>query len=645
MAEIFCPTCGKSNPSDLEKCQFCGSRLKPFASSNLDVTPIKPGENPVIRETSEFEKVELTTSDLVHPGVEPTKKNTAALESTLPSWLRSLRKAEDSTEGKSTGDTSPDQHLPLSSSPEVAAESTDDKPDWLPETGKEIPDDEKDVPDWLASLREEKPDSSAQESISLQDRALNTTGSLSAGVADAEWMSRLGGEPKSETPQAIPGGDTQGEPESLDWLDSIGTESAGSSVGDNPATEQDDALHDWLSNLPPSSELDQSVSGEKEKLPDWQEPTQDKFVKPEPTPSSEKESPPDWQEISQENFIEPKPTVSSGMEALPEWQNPPQEKIIEPEPTLGETGSTPVEPETPDWLSHLGSMPIKTEEQSEESVPDWLAALEPKPGPEPVTSSPVPAAEFSPASSEEIPSWLSQYQAEAAAAEQQESKKEQSESTPPSPLSREGTGPLPEWLVGIEKNPSASGATPAIVANEEVSNSGETTGEGFSLEMPDWISKINPELASEKASGGVSEPPTPENLELSELPTWVQAMRPVESVMAETKESPQEKPQVTELTGPLAGLQGVLPVTPGLGTLRKPPAYSAILNVTEGQQRYAAAFEKMITGETQPQAARKTRLTSNRVWRWVITFLLIAAVVAPLLTGISATPASTIRPP
>ncbi len=163
--------------------------------------------------------------------------------------------------------------------------------------------------------------------------------------------------------------------------------------------------------------------------------------------------------------------------------------------------------------------------------------------------------------------------------------------------------------------------------------------------MPDWISKLNPDQASEKASGGATELPTPENLELSELPSWVQAMRPVESVMTETKETPHEEPQVTEQTGPLAGLQGVLPVTPGLGTLRKPPAYTAILNVTDGQQRYAAAFEKMISGETQPRAAGKARLTSNRVWRWVITFLLLAAVVAPLLTGIPATPASTLRPP
>ena len=164
------------------------------------------------------------------------------------------------------------------------------------------------------------------------------------------------------------------------------------------------------------------------------------------------------------------------------------------------------------------------------------------------------------------------------------------------------------------------------------------------MEMPDWISKLNPEQAYEKASGGNAEPSTPENLEVSELPSWVQAMRPVESVVAETRETPQEEAQVTEQSGPLAGLQGVLPVGPGLGTLRKPPAYSAILQVTDGQQRYAAALERLISRETQPQVAKRTRLTSNRLWRWLIAGLLILAVGLPLVTGIPVTPASTLQP-
>jgi hypothetical protein len=119
----------------------------------------------------------------------------------------------------------------------------------------------------------------------------------------------------------------------------------------------------------------------------------------------------------------------------------------------------------------------------------------------------------------------------------------------------------------------------------------------------------------------------------------------VESVLSDTKITPQEDAQVTEQTGPLAGLQGVLPSSPGLGTLRKPPAYNSILKVTDGQQRYTAALERLISSETQPQAAKRSRLASNRLWRWLIAFLLFLAVGSQLIMGIPVTPASTLQPP
>ena len=634
MASVFCPACGKANPSELEKCQFCGSRLKPFASSYMEAAPIKPGENPVIKSTSEFEKVKLATSDLVHPGEEPTVKSTAALESTLPSWLRTLRKADKSAEGKTAEETPPGQSLPLTPPPSTEPESTEDQPDWLPGPAKEVSEDEKEIPDWLASLRDEKPDTSALEITSLQDRVLNTTGSLSAGVADAELMKRLGEEPKPETPEAKPQGGPEGGAESLGWLDSLGTESAVAGVGENPVAEQDEVLHDWLSSLPATSEEALPPPDEKQTLPGILELVQEKPSESEPIPPVILE-----QRLGMPVEPEPIPPV-----ILEQHQDTP----IEPEPILREPESTTVKSEIPDWLSNLAAVSAPAEEPSEHGIPEWLANLETKPeqeaaGPEPGPGSEIPLASTP---SEEVPSWLSTYQAEAAAAEQLEVKQEPLEGTPPPPFAKEGTGPLPEWLVGIEKTPTPSDATPALIAaNEEIPASAEK-GEGeFSLEIPDWISKLNPERAYEKVSGVNAEPTTPENLELSELPSWVQAMRPVESVVTETTEAPHEEAQVTEQIGPLAGLQGVLPVSPGLGTLRKPPAYTTVLKVTEGQQRYAAALERMISGETQPVATGKARLTSNRLWRWLITLFLIAAVVTSLFLGIPATPASTLRPP
>ncbi len=623
--------------------------MKPLASSYLDAKPIKPGENPVIKSTSEFEKVKLATSDLVRPGEEPTVKSTAALESTLPSWLRRLRKAEESAESNPSEATSPDQRMPLGPSPDAKPDTTDDQPDWLPGLEKTVADDEKEVPDWLASLREEKPDTSAQQSASLQDRALNTTGSLSAGVADADWEARLGGEPKPETPDAKPEGEKQGGMESLDWLDSLGTETTVSGEGTNPVAEQDEALHEWLSalpaNPPANTEEVPSVPTETENIPEWPaSPTSPEEASSVP---SEREDLPEWPK-SPTGFAEI-PSIQAEKENLPGWQTPPQEKVIEPGPTPGMPDSIAAESEIPDWLSNLSSIPATAEEPAEEIVPDWLAEVETNPETEGSAPAAPPAsaevASPQAATGDEIPGWLSAYQAEASAAEQQAVKNEPVGSTPQPSEIREGTGPLPDWLAGIEKTSQPSGSPPALIAGEEGPASSKQTDQEFSLEMPDWISKLNPEQAFEKASAGNIEKATPENLELSELPSWVQAMRPVELVVAETREAPHEEQLAPEQTGPLAGLQGVLPVTPGLGSLRKPPAYTAILQVTENQQRYAAALEKMISGETKPVVAGQSRLTSSRVWRWVITVFLLAAVLLPILTGIPATPASTLRSP
>jgi hypothetical protein len=91
-------------------------------------------------------------------------------------------------------------------------------------------------------------------------------------------------------------------------------------------------------------------------------------------------------------------------------------------------------------------------------------------------------------------------------------------------------------------------------------------------------------------------------------------------------------------------LRGVLPSGPGLGALRKPPAYSVKLQVSDGQQRYAAYLDKLVAGETHPRVVGTALLTSNRLWRWLISILLIVAVLLPLVMGRQLTPASTLSP-
>ena len=165
---------------------------------------------------------------------------------------------------------------------------------------------------------------------------------------------------------------------------------------------------------------------------------------------------------------------------------------------------------------------------------------------------------------------------------------------------------------------------------------GEQSKTAFSLETPDWLSKLIPEQTTEKAPVNVNFNDEDMGdlgaLEPAELPSWVKAMRPVESVV-ESRTAALVENRTAEQNGPLAGLSGVLPSEPGMGFLRKPPAYSTNLQVSDGQHRYAATLERLIAGETTAREPKTTPLSSNQMLRWLITVLLFLAVGLPFIFG------------
>jgi hypothetical protein len=116
MDEIRCPMCGKLNTKGLDICQFCGARLTPMvASKPIDTKPIKAGEHPSKQEDADIEDGNQVAGERVQAGEAPTKKNMAELEPTLPSWLRSLRESQESSEGETEAEISAEQELPFRS--------------------------------------------------------------------------------------------------------------------------------------------------------------------------------------------------------------------------------------------------------------------------------------------------------------------------------------------------------------------------------------------------------------------------------------------------------------------------------------------------------------------------------------------------
>ena len=155
--------------------------------------------------------------------------------------------------------------------------------------------------------------------------------------------------------------------------------------------------------------------------------------------------------------------------------------------------------------------------------------------------------------------------------------------------------------------------------------SGEDADAVFaSMQTPAWLSAVLPAAMPNEenvpAAALEEEPIGP-----AELPTWVQAMRPVESAMA-TATSATEDVE-TEAQGPLAGLHGVLPVIPGAAIPSgKPKAHSIKLDATEQQQAHAVLLERILAAETSPIPIRSSSelLRSQRALRWALSALLIA---------------------
>jgi hypothetical protein len=151
----------------------------------------------------------------------------------------------------------------------------------------------------------------------------------------------------------------------------------------------------------------------------------------------------------------------------------------------------------------------------------------------------------------------------------------------------------------------------------------------LALDLPDWLSGFTPtkselETESPEQAGEA-------NLQPADLPSWVQAMRPVESVMAGAGAEGEEDQDLVN-TGPLAGLRSVLPSQGGTAGTHKPKSYSIKLQVTETQQSQAALLEYLLNSEKTPQVAPRQKETLIlRPLRWVIAGVLFLVVLISAL--------------
>jgi hypothetical protein len=670
MAEIKCPMCSKPNPAELDVCQFCEARLKPLTD-------------------------ELSRSQPpIHPGEEPTDMDTGQLEPVLPQWLREVRQqardsAEEDAEQASAAEeaSQPDEASDLLAG--LQSQSDDEEvPDWLAglrgEAGPAASEEPSTEEDDLAALRnmlgQDTPATPEPEASALPGW-ISDLGTEETDQADGDELSAFLADGTSEEPAQ-----TESQPPAsssdLGWNADFETDS-----GLQPDTSEEDTpfetdLPAWLqgadetskeeseSGLPtgigieeptPMSESAAAPPANEGDLPDWLDSLGDQSTEAAPQQDMEQpeaKSATDWltslgeetESISQSDTEQPE--VKSTTDWLgtlgDETEAAPQQETAQPA----------AEGDMPDWLSSFGeeSSEADSQQETEEpteigaTTPDWLSSI----GEE--TDESVAQEAVQPVGESELPDWLSSLGEE-------EPQKEDEEAGPAAELTETSQlvieDETPDWLSSMDEETAESEqpaeqletatlasdepideseAAPVFVDDEGKPISTDDVESIFSMDMPDWLSDTeglaegDATMASADAQG--------DDLRPAELPSWVQAMRPVESVISESNGEPAEE-QPMEEHGPLAGLRGVLPAVPGIGPSSKPEAYSLKLQASEDQQSNASMLEQMLAEEIHPKpvSAQKVMLT-QRLFRWVIAVLLVVVVIIGNGTQINPMPTS-----
>ncbi len=519
----------------------------------------------------------------MHTGEIPVKKNTGELEPILPQWLKDVRQQGRESAAKDAEEEA--------AKPKV---QKSEPPDLLAGLASQARSDEEEVPDWLASINPISEPSPATASTS---------------EPESDFFAQFR---ESETSSESPPANEPAHEDMPAWM----SEPTGSQPV-QPAEERDE-LTEWFAKA--SAEPSTPIEMEADQ-PEWTSPTgvpSYAFKEPPPQPQAA-------EDLSWLHTLED----SSKAEATP----PTKPDASESQSDLG-------------WLNDLAdaTSDVPPGRPATDEPPSWVRAMG---GVE--ASAPLPPAQESgpadekPTASKSV--WSEGLESEPAG---------EASSEKVTPFTRR-TGPLrdviddgfmPDWLKSATEEPSMpppgalsdwfrdTDLTPqsALQPDSEASKvTAPTDSEGdslFPVDMPDWLERTEPASADASALSGLSaESLNSDSLAPVDLPSWVQAMRPVESGLDLT---PTRGTHYTESEGPLAGLEGVIPVAP-IGSSRRPKTISLKLQATDEQHAGASLLEKILASETTPQPiATQTAITSQRVLRWALSGLFLV-----VLTGMA----------
>ncbi len=486
--------------------------------------------------------------------------------------------------------------------------------------------------DWLGSLRSGSSGESQTPSTPSWERSEDDS---------ADWLASLRKEPDVDDGKAQESGETEW------WAPPPGTDA------------QDEGFPDWLADIrsqavdaepaapPQAARPDRPTASaplpREDAEPDWLQRVrarkqEDEGTPPEEPAASTDEPLPDWlaglggaaaQEASQEQLPDwlsssetplPAPGMQPPSDDIPEW-------LLGRQRSQDAQGEPQAEAEVPDWLTGLSqetASPDMAEAEADAGRGDqagWFTGLEQPAAEEPAAP---PASIFSAPQDAELPSWLSGLAA--AVPEQAPPDAEQEESEAAGILFDEQADGAPS-----SSAPPFEGERPSQPLSGRALDG---TISPFTEDLPGWEEEP---LAGEEASEPVlhDEP----GLARAEMPSWLEAMRPVEAAAPVIPLRSQDEQKVIS-SGPLAGLRGVLPADAEIASQRAPAAYTLKLQLNDTHQAQAEMLEKMVKKEGTPRELRESPvISSQQLLRLVVFFALVAAVLAQSVFGLVSVPA------
>lgn len=296
--------------------------------------------------------------------------------------------------------------------------------------------------------------------------------------------------------------------------------------------------------------------------------------------------------------------------------------------------------EIPEWLQRIRSK--EDEPAGEQEEGDWLSEFREveAEGPEDVAPPPEEAVSGTPPPEEPVAA--TPVEIEAAGIGPAPERKEGPLPEPEELPAELPDEPMPSWLQDVEpvsppdEVPEQEGEpvedeelprVPALIVDAgEAEEPPPPEEPPVSAGVPDWIGEIEPEEV---------ELPAPEEGEVdlapATLPSWLEAMRPVETFRQVQIEA--EEDQSVESVGPLAGLQGVLMAEPVVAMPRSATIGSMQLAVTERQYAQAELLARMVEEEERELPIPGRRRPQITIIRWIIAGALVLATALSVFTG------------